>query len=165
MDSFLHNIYEVCVDGLHFMEWKHFLCIFIRFSSGMQRKEGERAGEREGEGRRSVQEHVREEARDETPAGDSWQLFFTDFVHAEPMHHSCCPHAPRGVCGGTSADLEQESHWGPSSLLVSAHGVCWSQWPSSWAAHTSPLWLCPANLDSQVTLNKIYIYVYIYIFD
>jgi len=40
MDSFLHNIYEVCVDGLHFAEWKHFLCNFIRFSSGMQRKGG-----------------------------------------------------------------------------------------------------------------------------
>lgn len=44
MDSFLHNIYEVCVDGLHFMEWKHFLCVFIRFSSGMQRKAGEKHG-------------------------------------------------------------------------------------------------------------------------
>lgn len=49
MDSFLHNIYEVCVDGLHFTEWKHFLCIFIRFSSGMERKGGEvgRRGEEE----------------------------------------------------------------------------------------------------------------------
>lgn len=63
MDSFLHNIYEVCVDGLHFTEWKHFLCIFIRFSSGMERKGGEE-GRRVGEGRVSVQEHKREGAQD-----------------------------------------------------------------------------------------------------
>lgn len=65
MDSFLHNIYEVCVDGLHFMEWKHFLCIFIRFSSGMQRKGGgKEGGGREEGGRVSVQEHIREESRE-----------------------------------------------------------------------------------------------------
>jgi len=135
MDSFLHNIYEVCVDGLHFTEWKHFLCIFIRFSSGMQRKEGERAGEREGEGR-SVQEHVREEARDETPAGDSWQLFFTDFVRAEPRQRSCCPHAPRGVRGGTERILSRN--------LVGDPAV-------PWLLLQQPACVCPWSLLEPVT--------------
>lgn len=100
MDSFLHNIYEVCVDGLHFREWKHFLCIFIRFSSGMQVNG---MGEIKQGGRMSVQEQGRKGLCERELPPEIYNYYFPCMTSC--MQSQCSIpllHIPAGVLSGTS---------------------------------------------------------------
>lgn len=109
MDSFLHNIYEVCVDGLHFTEWKHFLCIFIRFSSGMQRKAGGESREKGGRGknkcaRARVGKHETENSSLRvTKIVFQWLCVFRAHVRVAPMY-------PQASLVALPTDVKQKSY-------------------------------------------------------